>query len=71
MNDQLVTESTFKWILTGLTVAASLWALYDVFKWRHTKPDDPHLSDKRFGYSIGILLGAFGISGMLRYHGLI
>lgn len=68
--NELVSETTFKWILTGLTGAACLWALYDIFKWRNTPSDDPHLNDKRFGYSIGILLGAFGISGLLKFHGV-
>ena len=73
MSPQIVSESTFRWILTVLTVAAALWALYDIVKWRKTRGkdgSDPLVRDERFGYVIGIAIGAFAISGMLRYHGV-
>lgn len=74
MSPELVSPATFRWILTFLTVAGSLWALYDVIKLSHTRgkdAGDPLVRDERFGYWIGILIGAFGLSGMLLYHGLI
>lgn len=73
MSPQIVSESTFRWILTVLTVAASFWALYDIVKLRNTRGkdgQDPYVRDERFGYVIGIVIGAFAISGMLRYHGV-
>jgi hypothetical protein len=74
MNPEPVSPSTFRWILTFLTVAGSLWALYDVIKLAKTRgknASDPLVRDQRFGYAIGIVIGAFGISGILRYHGVI
>lgn len=47
--------------------------LYDVFrlaKLRGADMRDPLVRDKRFGYVIGILLGALAISGILRFHGV-
>jgi hypothetical protein len=74
MSPEPVSPSTFRWILTLLTVAGSLWALYDVIKLAKTRgknASDPLVRDQRFGYVIGIVIGAFGISGILRYHGVI
>lgn len=73
MSPQPFSPSTFKWILTILIVSASLWAVYDVVKLARTRgkdPSDPLVRDERFGYWIGILIGLFGISGVLRYHGV-
>ena len=73
MSPQIVSESTFRWILTVLTVAASCWALYDIVKMRKTRGKDardPQVRDERFGYVIGIVIGTFGLVGMLRYHGV-
>lgn len=74
MSDNLVSPDTFKWLLTGLTVAACVWALYDVVllaKLRGADARDPLVRDKRFGYATGILIGLFGIAGVLRYHGVL
>lgn len=73
MSPQIVSDGAFRWIITVLTVAAALWALYDVVKMRKTRGKDgadPKVRDERFGYWIGIAIGLFAISGMLRYHGV-
>lgn len=73
MSPQPVTPATFKWILTTLILAGSIWALFDVVKLTRTRgkdATDPLVGDERFGYLIGIVIGAFGISGILRYHGV-
>lgn len=73
MSPEPVSPSTFKWIVTVLTVAASLWALYDIVKLSKTRGKDgkdPLVRDERFGYLIGIVIGAFTLSGMLAYHGV-
>lgn len=73
MNPAPVSPSTFRWIITFLTLAGSLWALYDVVKLSKARGKDasnPLVRDERFGYLIGIVIGAFGISGLLRYHGV-
>jgi len=73
VNPQPLSPSTFGWILTILIVAGSSWALYDVVKLSRTRgkdTSDPVVRDERFGYWIGIAIGLFGISGILRYHGV-
>lgn len=73
MSPQPFSPSTFRWILTILILAGSLWALFDVVKLARTRGKnarDPLVGDERFGYLIGIAIGLFGISGILRYHGL-
>lgn len=73
MTGELVSAETFRWILTVLAFAGALWVLYDVVrlaKLRNVDMRDPLVRDKRFGYVIGILLGAFAISGILRFHGV-
>ena len=73
MNPEPLSPSTFRWILTILTLAGSLWALYDVVKLskiRGKDRSDPLVRDQRFGYWIGMAIGAFGISGILHYHGV-
>ena len=73
MNPTPLSPSTFSWILTFLVVAGSAWALYDVIKLAKTRgkdASDPLVRDERFGYWIGIVIGLFGISGILRYHGV-
>lgn len=73
MSPEPLSPATFRWILTMLTVAGSVWALFDVVKLSRTRGKDaasPLVRDERFGYWIGILLGTFGISGILRYHGV-
>jgi len=67
-------DGTFRWILTILIVAGALWALFDVVKLSRTRgkdPRDPLVRDERFGYAIGIVIGLFALSGLLRYHGVI
>ncbi len=73
MSPQPVSQDTFRWFVTILTVAAAFWALYDVVKLSKTRGkdgSDPLVRDERFGYFIGIVIGLFTISGMLRYHGV-
>ena len=73
MSPQAFSESTFRAILTVVTVAAALWALYDIVKLakiRGKDRSDPLVKDERFGYGMGIVIGLFTLSGMLRYHGV-
>jgi len=66
--------TVFRWILTILITAASLWALFDVVKLARTRGKDgrdPLVRDERFGYLVGIAIGLFGIGGVLRYHGVL
>jgi hypothetical protein len=73
MSPQPLSQETYRWILTFLIVAGSVWALFDVMKLAKTRgkdTSDPLVRDQRFGYAIGIVIGLFGLSGVLRYHGV-
>ncbi|MBL9014606.1 MAG: hypothetical protein JNL83_10545 [Myxococcales bacterium] len=73
MTPEIVSDSTFRWILTVLTVAGAFWALYDIVKMRKARGKDgtdPQVRDERFVYWIGIAIGVFALGGMLRYHGV-
>ena len=70
MSDPLVSEATFRWILTVLTLAACTWALYDVVRLVRLPRATPHRGDKIFGYWIGIAGGGLGIAGVLKFHGV-
>lgn len=74
MTNTLFSDTTFRWILTAVTLAASLWAIYDVRRLvtlRDADGRDPLVRDKRFGYAIGIALGSLGIVGVLRFHDVL
>ncbi|MBA3395453.1 MAG: hypothetical protein H0T89_22585 [Deltaproteobacteria bacterium] len=74
MKAELMTPETFRWVLTILTLGGAVWALYDVYlisKLRGQDRNDPLVKDKRFGFTVGIIIGLFGISGVLRFHGVL
>jgi uncharacterized membrane protein YfcA len=74
MNRSPLSPETFRWILTVLILAGALWALFDVVKLARTRgkdASDPLVRDERFGYAIGIVIGLFAISGVLRYHNVL
>lgn len=68
MSPTIISDEAFRWTLTALTAAASMWALYDVVLLAKLRRSDPAFADKRFGYWSGIVIGLFAISGLLRYH---
>ena len=74
MND-LMSPNAFKWFLTFLTFGLSgPWMLYDTYnliRTRHLDRRDPVVRDKHFGYVIGILIGAIGVYGCLRFHDVV
>jgi hypothetical protein len=71
----IVSDTTFAWVLTGLTGGVSVvWLAYDASNlWRSRTADgkDPLVRDRRFGYSMGIIIALIGIVGALRYHGVV
>ncbi|MBA2544169.1 MAG: hypothetical protein H0V17_31280 [Deltaproteobacteria bacterium] len=75
MSDPLVSDVVFKWAGTIITGSvAGTWLIYDAYKLlRLAKADgtDPTVHDKRFGYSIGVLIGFIGVWGCLRFHGVV
>lgn len=65
---QLMSPYAFKWFLTLLTgVFAGVWFVYDGIKIARLRPDTPSVGDKRFGYFIGMAIGAIGVIGCLRF----
>jgi len=69
---ELVSDQAFRWILTGLVGGlATSWLVYDsinLIRIRNADRGDPVVRDKRFGYLIGIAIGAIGVIGCLKYH---
>lgn len=75
MTDPLVSQDTFKWILTIATGGlAGTWFFYDgikLIRLRNSDGKDPTIRDKRFGYVMGMMIGAIGVWGCLRFHGVV
>jgi hypothetical protein len=71
----LVSPEVFKWALTLITgLVAGTWLVYDALKlfWlRKQDGSDPVIHDKRFGYGCGVIIGIIGVTGCLRFHGVI
>jgi hypothetical protein len=71
----LVSDEVFRWFLTLMTgLLAAGWFIYDTInlvRTRHADRQDPVVRDKHFGYVIGLVIGAIGIVGVLRYHGVL
>lgn len=75
MSDNLFPHDAFYLFLSLLCgVVAFIWFCYDILKiWRLRNSDgkDPTVHDKRFGYSMGVVIGAIGVIGVLRFNGLL
>jgi len=71
---QLVSPLAFKWFLTLFTgIVAGVWFVWDAIKLarlRTADGTDPVVRDKRFGYAIGIVIGAIGVIGCLKFQGV-
>ncbi len=71
---EVMSVTAFKWLVTFLTGGlAGAWLLYDTWNLIRTRGmdvTDPVNADKRFGYVIGIAIGAVGEVGVLRFHGV-
>jgi len=65
---QILSPTGFKWFLTLVTgIVAAVWFVWDAIKIMRLRPDTPSVADKRFGYSIGIAIGAIGVIGCLKF----
>ena len=75
MTDHLFPQEAFNYFLSALTgVVAFIWFCYDILKiWRlrHSDGNDPTVHDKRFGYSMGVVIGVIGVIGVLRFNGVL
>lgn len=73
--NELMSPSAFKWVLTFLTGGlAGSWLVYDsinLIRTRKLDRSDAVVRDRHFGYLIGILIGAVGVFGCLKFHGVV
>ena len=68
---QLVSPLAFKWFLTLMTgIVAGVWFMWDAIKLARLRGDDAVTSDKRFGYAMGVVIGAIGVTGCLLFWGV-
>jgi len=78
MTDEIMSLTAFRWFLTILTGGlAGTWLVYDTIslirlraRGDHRK-NDPVVHDKVFGYLMGMIIGAIGVWGCLRFHGVV
>ena len=72
---KLVSDEMFRWILTAVTGGfAGIWFFHDILfisRLRRADKRDPIVRDKLFGYAMGIVIGAIGVLGALRFNGVL
>lgn len=75
LGDNVMSPNAFKWFITLLTgLVAGAWFFFDIYnlrKLRGADSRDPLVGDKRFGYYIGIVIGAGGVIGCLLFHDVL
>ena len=68
-------DGVFRFLLSALTGGlAGAWLIHDLVllaRLRRTDLRDPLIRDQRFGYLIGIVIGAIGLVGTLRFNGIL
>lgn len=72
---EVVSPLVFKWFMTLFTgIVAGVWFLWDAIKLvrlRGADSADPVVRDKRFGYAIGVVIGAIGVTGCLLFWNIV
>ncbi len=78
MGSEAMSPEAFKWFITFLVGGlAGVWVFYDTFNLtrllRGTNVDrsDGVYRDRRFGYTMGIVIGIVGLTGCLMFHNVI
>jgi hypothetical protein len=73
--NELVSDHTFRVLLTVVTGGVgALWTIHDIVflaRLRGANHRDPLVTDQRFGYAMGIIIGMIGVVGTLRYNGVL
>jgi hypothetical protein len=68
----IVSETAFLWIISAILAGFSgFWLVRDIFFLRAVRrgETDPVIRrDKAFGALMGMIIGAIGVAGVLRYH---
>ena len=71
----IISDHAFHWFLMVATGGfAGVWFIHDaVSLWRSRDASrrDPIVRDRQFGYVMGMVIGALGVIGVLRFHGVI
>jgi hypothetical protein len=71
----LMSPRAFDWFITALTGGvAAAWFVYDAInlaRARRLDGGDPKVRDRRFGYVMGMVIGALGVIGVLLAHGVM
>jgi hypothetical protein len=66
----IISDEAFRWFLTfAVGVVAGIWLFFDalnLWRTRRAKPS-PLLADRRFGYLMGVVIGAVGVIGTLHF----
>ena len=69
---ELMSPLAFKWFLTLVTgLVAGTWFVWDFIKLVRLRGNDPITGDKRFGYAMGMVIGAIGVIGCLLFHNVL
>jgi hypothetical protein len=71
---EMMSESTFHLVLSIITAGvAAPWLVHDAVLLARLRGDrrDPLVADQRFGYAMGIVIGAIGVVGTLRFNGVL
>ncbi len=74
MTTELITTDQFRAVLSAITAIGSFWGVIDavrLIRLRGADGSDPIVRDKRFGYTIGMFVGAIGYFGILRFNGVL
>lgn len=71
----VMSPRAFDWFITAVTGGvAAAWFVYDAInlaRARSADGGDAKVRDRRFGYVMGMIIGALGVIGVLRYHGVL
>jgi hypothetical protein len=70
-----MSASVFTWIVTfAVGGLGALWLVYDAVNLANAfrlDRSDPVVRDRRFGYAMGMVMGAIGVIGALKFHGVV
>jgi hypothetical protein len=70
-----LSDAAFRFVLSAVTGGvAAAWVIHDLVlfaRLRGADRRDPLITDKRFGYAMGIVIAIIGIVGTLRFNGVL
>jgi hypothetical protein len=73
--NELMSPSAFKWVQTIVPLLLAVpWFIYDTINLIRARTLDrrvPENRDRQFGYVIGMIAGAIGVIGVLRFQDLL